>query len=386
MEATYPALMADRLRGQEDRRWSRSGRWTLGAHERRSRRCATPARRTRCGSGHSRFRSTTRRSTRRWAATPRSRSTAGATGCPTSAGSSRPSSSPAARRRCGTRLASELVEERRREPDGGRRRRRRAVGEGAEDGTARFLQGFYSGLAGAGVPAVGVEVSGAVNSAIPAFERSSLSTVDSIENTPGRLALALLLGRGAGGELRREPTATDGVLPLVPAPTTTTVAELTVLVAARDEEERDRGDRRALRARFPGAEVVVADDGSRDGTAGAAEEAGARVVRLPRRGKGQALTLAERERDARARCSSATRTSRATSRRSSRHGADLAVARVRAARGRRLRRREGAARALIRLRTRVRRRGAALGAARAFARARGRRASRSRRASAARRG
>ncbi len=50
-----------------------------------------------------------------------------------------------------------------------------------------------------------------------------------------------------------------------------------------------------LRNRFPGAEVIVADDGSRDRTAAEAERAGARVVRLARRGKGQALTLAERE-------------------------------------------------------------------------------------------
>jgi hypothetical protein len=41
-------------------------------------------------------------------------------------------------------------------------------------------------------------------------------------------------------------------------------------------------------------EVIVADDGSRDRTAAEAEAAGARVLRLPRRGKGQALTLAER--------------------------------------------------------------------------------------------
>jgi hypothetical protein len=90
-----------------------------------------------------------------------------------------------------------------------------------KDGTARFLQGFYSGLAGAGVPAVGVEVSGAASSAIPAFERSSLSTVDSIDLAPGQLALALVLAGGEKGNYGVEGTATNGVLPLVPAPTTT---------------------------------------------------------------------------------------------------------------------------------------------------------------------
>jgi glycosyl transferase family 2 len=70
---------------------------------------------------------------------------------------------------------------------------------------------------------------------------------------------------------------------------------LTVLVAARDEEDRIRDTVVALRDAFPDAEIVVADDGSRDATAARARDAGARVVRLPRRGKGQALTLAERE-------------------------------------------------------------------------------------------
>jgi hypothetical protein len=74
------------------------------------------------------------------------------------------------------------------------------------------------------------------------------------------------------------------------------VAEsLTVLVAARDEEGAIGATVTALRRAFPDAEVLVADDGSRDGTAAAAEAAGARVVRLPRLGKGQALALAERE-------------------------------------------------------------------------------------------
>jgi Glycosyl transferase family 2 len=73
------------------------------------------------------------------------------------------------------------------------------------------------------------------------------------------------------------------------------VAEpLTVLVAARDEEHRIESTVRALRQTFPDAKVVVADDGSRDATAAVASRAGAEVLRLPRLGKGQALTLAER--------------------------------------------------------------------------------------------
>jgi hypothetical protein len=73
------------------------------------------------------------------------------------------------------------------------------------------------------------------------------------------------------------------------------VAEIAaVLVAARDEEKAIAKTVASLREAFPAAEVIVADDGSRDETAAAAERAGARVLRLPARGKGQALTLAER--------------------------------------------------------------------------------------------
>jgi glucosyl-3-phosphoglycerate synthase len=69
---------------------------------------------------------------------------------------------------------------------------------------------------------------------------------------------------------------------------------LTILVAARDEERAIGATVERLRRAFPEAEVIVADDGSRDGTAAAAEEGGAFVLRLPRRGKGQALCAAER--------------------------------------------------------------------------------------------
>jgi len=69
---------------------------------------------------------------------------------------------------------------------------------------------------------------------------------------------------------------------------------LTVLVAARDEERTIARTVTALRRAFPDAEVIVADDGSHDGTADVAEGAGATVLRLRRLGKGQALSAAER--------------------------------------------------------------------------------------------
>jgi hypothetical protein len=69
---------------------------------------------------------------------------------------------------------------------------------------------------------------------------------------------------------------------------------LTILVAARDEADTIAATVTSLRRAFPGVEVIVADDGSRDATAERAQGAGAVVLRLPRRGKGQALSAAER--------------------------------------------------------------------------------------------
>ncbi len=59
-----------------------------------------------------------------------------------------------------------------------------------------------------------------------------------------------------------------------------------ILIAARDEEETIAATVAALKEQFPGAEVIVADDGSRDWTAVEAERAGAKVVRLRKRGQG----------------------------------------------------------------------------------------------------
>jgi hypothetical protein len=72
------------------------------------------------------------------------------------------------------------------------------------------------------------------------------------------------------------------------------VNPVAILVAARDEEDGIGATVTALREAFPESEVVVADDGSRDATADVAEAAGATVVRLRARGKGQALSAAER--------------------------------------------------------------------------------------------
>jgi glycosyltransferase involved in cell wall biosynthesis len=70
-------------------------------------------------------------------------------------------------------------------------------------------------------------------------------------------------------------------------------AQLAVIVAAFNEADRLPATLAALAGAFPGARVLVADDGSRDGTDHAALEHGAELVRSPVTiGKGGAATLA----------------------------------------------------------------------------------------------
>ncbi|MFN2471597.1 MAG: copper transporter [Gaiellaceae bacterium] len=66
--------------------------------------------------------------------------------------------------------------------------------------TARFLTGFYTGLADSGVPAIGVETSGAASTAVGLFKSRGLSSVDDVETATGRLALALLLSGADEGQ------------------------------------------------------------------------------------------------------------------------------------------------------------------------------------------
>ncbi|HEX8073614.1 MAG TPA: glycosyltransferase [Thermoleophilaceae bacterium] len=69
--------------------------------------------------------------------------------------------------------------------------------------------------------------------------------------------------------------------------------EIGIAVAARDEADRLPETLAALHEAFPGAAVVVADDGSTDGTGHVALQAGAGLVRSPTAvGKGGAATLA----------------------------------------------------------------------------------------------
>ena len=68
-----------------------------------------------------------------------------------------------------------------------------------------------------------------------------------------------------------------------------------IIVTAHEEADRLPETLAALASAFPGAHVVVADDGSTDGTSQVAEQAGVQVVRSERViGKGGAATLAAR--------------------------------------------------------------------------------------------
>ncbi|MGE5274163.1 MAG: copper transporter [Verrucomicrobiota bacterium] len=82
--------------------------------------------------------------------------------------------------------------------------------------TARFLAGFYDGLASQGVPAVGVEVTRPRATAVDAFAKHDLATVDDLDSQAGRLALALLLSGATPGQYGVKKNAHDGVLPQIP--------------------------------------------------------------------------------------------------------------------------------------------------------------------------
>jgi hypothetical protein len=111
-------------------------------------------------------------------------------------------------------LEGEIVEERSgdfAEPVDGVVVIRTAEPQAAE--SSRFLAGLYEGPRSTGVPVVGVERSRVEQSAIPVFQRHSVSTVDGVDTELGRLGLVLLLGGAEPGDYGTRDTAEDGILP-----------------------------------------------------------------------------------------------------------------------------------------------------------------------------
>ncbi len=81
--------------------------------------------------------------------------------------------------------------------------------------TARLLSGLVSGVAAQGVPAVAVEETDAEQSAVETFGSRGLSTVDDVDLSTGRVALALPLAGAPHGRYGVKETAAEGVLPPV---------------------------------------------------------------------------------------------------------------------------------------------------------------------------
>jgi hypothetical protein len=82
--------------------------------------------------------------------------------------------------------------------------------------TARFLAGFYSGLAAAGVPVVGVETTDTATTAVPTYRNHGFSTVDDVDTIPGRVALAVLLTGQSPGSYGTKEENTPVLPPVEP--------------------------------------------------------------------------------------------------------------------------------------------------------------------------
>jgi hypothetical protein len=83
--------------------------------------------------------------------------------------------------------------------------------------TERFVDGLIGGLTVTGVPVVAVERTSADPSLVPQWQKvAGLSTVDNIDTSPGRLALALLLEGAQPGSYGVKSSA-DALLPKLAA-------------------------------------------------------------------------------------------------------------------------------------------------------------------------
>lgn len=84
--------------------------------------------------------------------------------------------------------------------------------------TGRLLAGLYAGLAGRGVPVVGIERSEDEPSLVSVYRGRGLSSVDSVDTILGRVALAVLLAGGEEGDYGVKSTAGAVVPPMEPLP------------------------------------------------------------------------------------------------------------------------------------------------------------------------
>jgi hypothetical protein len=78
--------------------------------------------------------------------------------------------------------------------------------------TARLLRGVFTSLAAGDVPAVGVEETDTTPSAVPVYHDRGLSSIDDMDQMPGRVALALLLAGAPSGQYGTAE-GDDAVLP-----------------------------------------------------------------------------------------------------------------------------------------------------------------------------
>jgi Copper transport outer membrane protein, MctB len=89
----------------------------------------------------------------------------------------------------------------------------------AAEATASLLEGLVSGLNSLDIPVVGVAGGDDAEQALEAFRNRGISTVDDIELSAGRLALALLLAGAQPGHYGFGESAVDGsVPPIEPLP------------------------------------------------------------------------------------------------------------------------------------------------------------------------
>jgi type II secretory pathway pseudopilin PulG len=85
----------------------------------------------------------------------------------------------------------------------------------ATEATASLLEGIVGGLGSADVPVVGAAARDAPVDVLEAYRELGISSVDDIDITAGRLALALLLAGAEPGHYGFGETATDGSVPLI---------------------------------------------------------------------------------------------------------------------------------------------------------------------------